>query len=73
MIRVKEKYVVFWIVGLLTVVFLYFSTMSNFLQAITNATVAAETLLWIFTAWVFHKISMIWFKVLLDSLVWEKS
>lgn len=73
MIKVKEKYVVFWIAGFLTVVFLYLSTMSNFLQAITNATATTEVLLWILTAWVFHKISMIWFKVLLTSLVWEKS
>lgn len=73
MIKVKEKYVIFWIAGFLIVVFLYLSTMLNFLQAITNATVATETLVWILTAWVFHKISMIWFKMLLTSLVWERS
>ena len=72
MIKVKEKYAIFLVVGLLTIVLLYLSTMWNFLQAITNATMVAETLLWIFTTWVFHKITMIWFEMVLTSLVWEK-
>lgn len=72
MIRVKEKHAIFLVIGLLSIGFLYLSTMWNFLQAITNATIVIETLLWILTAWTFNKITIVWFKMVLTSLVWEK-
>lgn len=73
MIEIKKKYVVFWMAGILVALFLYLSTLWNFLQAMADAITVSGMLGWAIVAWVFHKVAVLWSKMFLASFVWEQN